>query len=44
LYTHMKQNDETSYNCFKRDRDRFEGGDSEGDLTNVQCKTLKLSQ
>jgi hypothetical protein len=37
-YTYMKQNKETSRNCFKWDGEGMEGRESGGELTNVQCK------
>jgi hypothetical protein len=36
----MKQNNETSYNCFKWGREGVEEGDGGGNLTNVQCKAI----
>jgi hypothetical protein len=37
-YTYMKQNKETSCNCFKWSWEGVGGRDDGGDLTNVQCK------
>jgi hypothetical protein len=39
-YTYMKQNYETSCNCFKWCRDRVQWGDGGGELTNVHCKPI----
>jgi hypothetical protein len=35
----MKQNEETSCNCFMWGREGVEGRDNGGDVTNVQCKS-----
>jgi hypothetical protein len=41
-YTYMRQNSETSCNCFKQGGGGLGGGqgDSGGNLTNVQCKVI----
>jgi hypothetical protein len=41
LYTYMKSNNETSCNCFKWDRDKCQGRENGGDLTNVQYKPIR---